>query len=130
MKRPAKKVATDRSFRRRVSRGLEMLCAHFIPTTGFLAIRRSRPVRTCQSQPFALTYTLTKTGLSYTGSPLREVSACAISHGAGYAALANLGVRHLSEAYREKVMRETGGAVAVGGRDRTSMIYFGQAVTG
>jgi DNA-binding IclR family transcriptional regulator len=48
----------------------------------------------------------------------------------GYAALANLGVRHLSEAYREQVMRETGGAVAVGGRDRLSMIYFGQSRNG
>src|SRR4030088_3816791 len=45
----------------------------------------------------------------------------------GYAALANLGVRHFSEPFREEVMRETGGAVAVGGRDRTSMIYFGQS---
>jgi DNA-binding IclR family transcriptional regulator len=45
----------------------------------------------------------------------------------GYAALANLGVRHLSEPYREELMRETGGAVAVGGRDRLSMIYFGQS---
>jgi len=33
-------------------------------------------------------------------------------------------------AYREEVMRETGGAVAVGGRDRTSMIYFGQSRNG
>jgi DNA-binding IclR family transcriptional regulator len=48
----------------------------------------------------------------------------------GYAALANLGVRHLSEAYREEVMRETGGAVAVGARDRLSMIYFGQSRNG
>ncbi len=48
----------------------------------------------------------------------------------GYAALANLGVRHLSEAYREEVMRATGGAVAVGGRDRLSMIYFGQSRNG
>jgi len=45
----------------------------------------------------------------------------------GYAALANLGVRHLSESYRDQVMRATGGAVAVGGRDRLSMIYFGQS---
>jgi DNA-binding IclR family transcriptional regulator len=45
----------------------------------------------------------------------------------GYAALANLGVRHLSEPFREDLMRETGGAVAVGGRDRLSMIYFGQS---
>jgi DNA-binding IclR family transcriptional regulator len=48
----------------------------------------------------------------------------------GYAALANLGVRHLSEPYREEVMRATGGAVAVGGRDRHSMIYFGQSRNG
>ena len=48
----------------------------------------------------------------------------------GYAALANLGVRHLSEAFREEVMRETGGAVAVGARDRLSMIYFGQSRNG
>jgi DNA-binding IclR family transcriptional regulator len=48
----------------------------------------------------------------------------------GYAALANLGVRHLSEPYREELMRETGGAVAVGGRDRHSMIYFGQSRNG
>jgi DNA-binding IclR family transcriptional regulator len=48
----------------------------------------------------------------------------------GYAALANLGLRHLSEPFREEVMRETGGAVAVGGRDRHSMIYFGQSRNG
>jgi DNA-binding IclR family transcriptional regulator len=45
----------------------------------------------------------------------------------GYAALANLGVRHLSENYRDALMRQTGGAVAVGARDRLSMIYFGQS---
>ena len=49
---------------------------------------------------------------------------------AGYAALANLGVRHLSEPFREDLMRQTGGAVAVGGRDRHSMIYFGQSRNG
>src|SRR5258707_4459501 len=48
----------------------------------------------------------------------------------GYAALANLGVRYLSEPYREEVMRATGGAVAVGGRDRNSMIYAGQSRNG
>jgi DNA-binding IclR family transcriptional regulator len=48
----------------------------------------------------------------------------------GYAALANLGVRHLSEPFREEVMRATGGAVAVGGRVRHSMIYFGQSRNG
>ncbi len=45
----------------------------------------------------------------------------------GYAALANLGVGRLSEPFRQELMRQTGGACAVGGRDRHSMIYFGQA---
>src|SRR5260370_24834699 len=44
----------------------------------------------------------------------------------GYAAIANLGVRHLSEQFRNELMRQTGGACAVGARDRLSMIYFGQ----
>src|SRR4029078_9393413 len=48
----------------------------------------------------------------------------------GYAALAHLGGRHLSEPYPEEVMRETGGAVAVGGRARHNMIYFGQSRNG
>ncbi len=46
----------------------------------------------------------------------------------GYAAaLANLGVKHLSESFRDELMRQTGGACAVGARDRLSMIYFGQS---
>jgi len=38
-----------------------------------------------------------------------------------------MGVRHLSDPYRDQLMRETGGAVAIGARDRLSMIYFGQS---
>lgn len=45
----------------------------------------------------------------------------------GYSALANMGIRHLSDPYRDQLMRETGGAVAIGARDRLSMIYFGQS---
>lgn len=45
----------------------------------------------------------------------------------GYSALANMGVRHVSDPYRDQLMRETGGAVAIGARDRLSMIYFGQS---
>ena len=43
-------------------------------------------------------------GFTYSGHPVCSA-----------AALANLGVRHLSEAYREEVMRATGGAVATTG---------------
>src|SRR5215203_5597333 len=101
MKRPAKKPATDRSFVVALSRGLDVLRA-FHPNDGLLG-NQELAARTNLPKPTIsrLTYTLTK-----------------------------LGVRHLSEPYREELMRETGGAVAVGGRDRHSMIYFGQSRTG
>src|SRR5438132_8727105 len=130
MKRPAKKPATDRSFVVALSRGLDVLRA-FQPNDGLLgnqeiASRTNLPKPTVSR----LTYTLTKLG-SLTPVPRFEKYQLAPSAMAlGYAALANLGVRHLSEPFREEVMRATGGAVAVGGRDRHSMIYFGQSRNG
>jgi DNA-binding IclR family transcriptional regulator len=120
MKRPGKKVATDRSFVVALSRGLDVLRA-FHPNDGLLG-NQEIAARTNLPKPTVsrLTYTLTKLGY-LTPVPRFE------KYQLGYAALANLGVRHLSEPFREEVMRETGGAVAVGGRDRTSMIYFGQS---
>src|SRR3954464_14473235 len=130
MKRPGKKVATDRSFVVALSRGLDVLRA-FQPNDGLLgnqeiAARTNLPKPTISR----LTYTLTKLGYL---TPIPRFEKYQLAPSAmmlGYAALANLGVRHLSEPYREEVMRETGGAVAVGGRDRHSMIYFGQSRNG
>lgn len=130
MKRPGKKVATDRSFVVALSRGLDVLRA-FHPNDGLLgyqelAARTNLPKPTISR----LTYTLTKLGYL---TPVRRFEKYQLAPSAmalGYAALANLGVRHLSEPYREELMRETGGAVAVGGRDRHSMIYFGQSRNG
>ena len=130
MKRPGKKVATDRSFVVALSRGLDVLRA-FHPNDGLLG-NQEIAARTKLPKPTIsrLTYTLTKLGY-LTPVPRFEKYQLALSAMAlGYAALANLGVRHLSEPYREEVMRETGGAVAVGGRDRHSMIYFGQSRNG
>src|SRR5947208_17122090 len=130
MKRPGKKVATDRSFVVALSRGLDVLRA-FHPNGGLLA-NQELAARTNLPKPTIsrLTYTLTK--LRYlTPVPRFEQYQLAPSAMAlGYAALANLGVRHLSEPYREELMRETGGAVAVGGRDRHSRISFGPSRTG
>jgi len=130
MKRPAKKVATDRSFVVALSRGLDVLRA-FHPNDGLLgnqeiAARTNLPKPTISR----LTYTLTKLGYLTPVPRFEKYQLAPSAMALGYAALANLGVRHLSEAYREEVMRETGGAVAVGGRDRTSMIYFGQSRNG
>jgi DNA-binding IclR family transcriptional regulator len=130
MKRPAKKAATDRSFVVALSRGLDVLRA-FHPNDGLLG-NQEIAARTNLPKPTVsrLTYTLTKLGYL---TPVRRFEKYQLAPSAmalGYAALANLGVRHLSEPYREEVMRATGGAVAVGGRDRQSMIYFGQSRNG
>jgi hypothetical protein len=130
MKRPAKPVATDRSFVVALARGLEVLRA-FHPNDGLLG-NQEIAARTKLPKPTIsrLTYTLTKLGYLTQVPRFEKYQLAPAAMALGYAALANLGVRHLSESFREEVMRETGGAVAVGGRDRLSMIYFGQSRNG
>jgi DNA-binding IclR family transcriptional regulator len=130
MKRPAKKAATDRSFVVALSRGLDVLRA-FHPNDGLLG-NQELAARTKLPKPTVsrLTYTLTKLGYLTPVPRFEKYQLAPSAMALGYAALANLGVRHLSEAFREEVMRETGGAVAVGARDRLSMIYFGQSRNG
>jgi DNA-binding IclR family transcriptional regulator len=130
MKRTAKKGATDRSFVVALSRGLDVLRA-FQPNDGLLG-NQEIAARTNLPKPTVsrLTYTLTKLGYLTPVPRFEKYQLAPSAMALGYAALANLGVRHLSEPFREEVMRETGGAVAVGGRDRHSMIYFGQSRNG
>jgi DNA-binding IclR family transcriptional regulator len=130
MKRPAKKAATDRSFVVALSRGLDVLRA-FHANDGLLG-NQELAARTKLPKPTVsrLTYTLTKLGYLTPVPRFEKYQLAPSAMALGYAALANLGVRHLSEAFREEVMRETGGAVAVGARDRLSMIYFGQSRNG
>src|SRR6202047_5069209 len=130
MKRPGKKVTTDRSFVVALSRGLDVLRA-FHPSDGLLgnqeiAARTNLPKPTISR----LTYTLTKLGYLTPVPRFEKYQLAPSAMALGYAALANLRVRPLSEPYREELMRHTGGAVAVGGRDRHSMIYFGQSRNG
>jgi DNA-binding IclR family transcriptional regulator len=127
MKRPGKKAATDRSFVVALSRGLEVLRA-FRPNDGLLG-NQEIAARTNLPKPTVsrLTYTLTKLGYLTPVPRFEKYQLAPPALALGYAALANLGVRHLSEPFREQLMRETGGAVAIGGRDRLSMIYFGQS---
>jgi DNA-binding IclR family transcriptional regulator len=127
MKRPGKKVATDRSFVVALSRGLDVLRA-FHPNDGLLG-NQELAARTNLPKPTIsrLTYTLTKLGYLTPVPRFEKYQLAPSAMALGYAALTNLGIRHLSEPFREEVMRATGGAVAVGGRDRQSMIYFGQS---
>ena len=130
MKRASKKAATDRNFVVALSRGLDVLRA-FQPNDGLLG-NQEIAARTKLPKPTIsrLTYTLTKLGYLTPVPKFEKYQLAPSAMTLGYAALANLGVRHLSEPYREEVMRATGGAVAVGGRDRHSMIYFGQSRNG
>src|SRR5215467_10669656 len=130
MKRTGKKPATDRSFVVALSRGLNVLRA-FQPNDGLLG-NQEIAARTKLPKPTVsrLTYTLTKLGYLTPVPRFEKYQLTPSAMALGYAALANLGVRHLSEPFREQVMRDTGGAVAVGGRDRHSMIYFGQSRNG
>jgi DNA-binding IclR family transcriptional regulator len=130
MKRSPKKGATDRSFVVALSRGLDVLRA-FQPNDGLLG-NQEIAARTNLPKPTVsrLTYTLTKLGYLTPVPRFEKYQLAPSAMALGYAALANLGVRHLSEPFREEVMRETGGAVAIGGRDRHSMIYFGQSRNG
>ena len=130
MKRSGKKVATDRSFVVALSRGLDVLRA-FQPNDGLLG-NQEIAQRTNLPKPTVsrLTYTLTKLGYLTPVPRFEKYQLAPSAMALGYAALANLGLRHLSEPFREEVMRATGGAVAVGGRDRQSMIYFGQSRNG
>ncbi len=127
MKRQGKKAATDRSFVVALSRGLDVLRA-FRPNDGLLG-NQEIAARTKLPKPTIsrLTYTLTKLGYLTPVPRFEKYQLAPAAMALGYSALANLGVRHLSEPYREELMRETGGAVAIGGRDRLSMIYFGQS---
>ena len=127
MKRPSKKPATDRSFVVALSRGLDVLRA-FRPNDGLLgnqeiAARTNLPKPTISR----LTYTLTKLGYLTQVPRFEKYQLAPAAMALGYAALANMGVRHLSDPYRDQLMRETGGAVAIGARDRLNMIYFGQS---
>ena len=127
MKRPARKAATDRSFVVALSRGLDVLRA-FHPNDGLLG-NQEIAARTGLPKPTVsrLTYTLTKLGYLAPVPKFEKYQLAPSAMALGYVALANLGIRHISEPYRNELMRQTGGACAIGARDRTSMIYFGQS---
>jgi DNA-binding IclR family transcriptional regulator len=126
MKRAKKKAATDRKFVVALSRGLDVLRA-FHPQDGLLG-NQEIAARTKLPKPTVsrLTYTLTKLGYLAQVSRFDKYQLAPASMAIGYAALANLGIRGIAEAHMRKLAEETGGDVAVGARDRLSMMYFAQ----
>ena len=129
MKRPAKKVATDRSFVVALSRGLDVLRA-FHPNDGLLG-NQEIAARTNLPKPTVsrLTYTLTKLGY-LTPVPRFEKYQLAPSAWRWVCRPCKSRRSAFVRTVREGGERDTGGAVALGGRDRHSMIYFGRSRSG
>src|SRR5438552_15836313 len=106
MKRPGKKVATDRSFVVALSRGLDVLRA-FHPNDGLLG-NQELAARTKLPKPTVspLTYTLTKLGYLTPVPRFEKYQLAPSAMALVYAALADLWVRHWSVALRAAVMPE------------------------
>src|SRR5579863_10437634 len=103
MKRPGKKVATDRSFVVALSRGLDVLRA-FHPNDGLLG-NQDIAARTKLPKPTVsrLTYTLTKLGYLSQVSRFDKYQLAPPAMSLGYAALANLGIRHIAQPYLQSL---------------------------
>jgi DNA-binding IclR family transcriptional regulator len=127
MKRVKKKVATDRKFVVALSRGLDVLRA-FHPRDGLLG-NQEIAARTNLPKPTVsrLTYTLTKLGYLTQVARFEKYQLAPPAMAIGYAALANLGIRDLAEPHMRRLAQEAGADVAIGARDRLSMIYFAQS---
>jgi DNA-binding IclR family transcriptional regulator len=127
MKRVRKKVASDRKFVVALSRGLDVLRA-FHPRDGLLG-NQEIAARTNLPKPTVsrLTYTLTKLGYLTQVARFEKYQLAPPAMAIGYAALANLGIRDLAEPFMRTLAQESGADVAIGARDRLSMIYFAQS---
>jgi DNA-binding IclR family transcriptional regulator len=116
-------TASDRKFVAALARGLEVLRA-FKPSDGYLG-NREIAERTRLSKPTVtrLTYTLTRLGYLAHDDQLGKYQLAPGAISIGYAALARLGVRHVARPFMQEMANETGASVALGARDRSSVIY-------
>ncbi|GGH30912.1 transcriptional regulator [Alsobacter metallidurans] len=118
---------SDRKFVVALARGLDVLRA-FKPGDGLLG-NHEIAVRTGLPKPTVtrLTYTLTRLGYLTAVPRFGKYELAPAALALGYAALANLGVRHVAQIPMQELADLAGGAVALGGPDRNSMIYVSQA---
>lgn len=116
-------AASDRKFVTALARGLDVLRA-FKPADGYLG-NREIAGRTGLSKPTVtrLTYTLTRLGYLAHDERLGKYRLAPGAISIGYAALARLGVRHVARPFMQELANETGVTVALGARDRSSVIY-------
>ena len=126
--RPAASPAGgDRKFVVALARGLDVLRA-FRPGDGVLgnleiAARTGLPRPTVSR----LTYTLTKLGYLTAVPRFGKYALAPAALALGYTALASQGIRPVAQPHMQALADYAGGAVAVGARDRLSMVYLAQA---
>jgi DNA-binding IclR family transcriptional regulator len=123
MKRPGKKVATDRSFVVALSRGLDVLRA-FHPNDGLLG-NQEIAARTGLPKPTVsrLTYTLTKLGYLRHNMRLGKYQLGSAVLSIGYPLLASMNVRQVARPMMKELADYCNGWVSMGVRDRLNMVY-------
>lgn len=121
---PARTVAEhDRKFVIALARGLDVLRA-FTATEGLLgnqelAARTGLPKATVSR----LTYTLTKLGYLTHVERLSKYQLAPAALSIGYAALVSMRIRQVARPYMQELADYAGASVALGSRDRLSLIY-------
>jgi DNA-binding IclR family transcriptional regulator len=124
--KPDAAAGGDRQFVTALARGLEVLRA-FKPHDGLLG-NQEIAQRTGLPKPTVsrLTHTLTKLGYLTHIDRFGKYQLAPGALSIGYAALANLGIREIARPHMQALADEARAAVAIGGRDRLSMIYLAQ----
>lgn len=113
----------DRKFVIALARGLDVLRA-FTATEGLLgnqeiAARAGLPKATVSR----LTYTLTKLGYLTHVERLSKYQLAPAALSIGYSALINMRIRQIARPYMQELANYAGASVALGSRDRLSLIY-------
>ncbi len=115
--------AHDRKFITALARGLEVLRA-FTPNEGLLG-NREIAERTGLPKPTVsrLTYTLTKLGYLMHVERLGKYQLAPGALAIGYSTLANMRIREIARPYMQELANYAGASVAIGTRDRLSVVY-------
>jgi DNA-binding IclR family transcriptional regulator len=121
---PAGEPRRDRQFVEALARGLEVLRA-FAPNHALLGNQEiARATGLPKPTVSRLTYTLTKLGYLTYSDRLGKYQLGAPALALGYAVLSNMGIRQLARPGMQELADYSGASVALGSRDRLSLIYI------
>jgi DNA-binding IclR family transcriptional regulator len=114
----------DRQFVEALARGLEVMRA-FAPERALLGNQEiARATGLPKPTVSRLTYTLTKLGYLTYSERLGKYQLGAPALSLGYAVLSNMGIRQIARPQMQALADYSGASVALGSRDRLSLIYI------